>query len=43
MAVKILEKDKIADKEDFERMIREINFLKKLKHPNIIKIYEVRI
>ena len=27
VAIKILEKDKIQDKEDFERISREINFL----------------
>ncbi len=43
VAVKILEKDKIQDKDDLDRISREIKFLKKLKHKNIIKIYEVRI
>jgi serine/threonine protein kinase len=42
VAIKILEKDKIQDKEDLDRITREINFLKKLKHQNIIKIYEVK-
>ena len=41
VAIKILEKDKIQDKEDLERISREINFLKKLNHPNIIKIYDI--
>ena len=43
VAIKILEKDKIQDKEDLDRISREINFLKKLNHPNIIKIYDVNI
>ena len=30
-------------KEDLDRISREINFLKKLNHPNIIKIYDVNI
>ena len=41
VAIKILEKDKIQDREDLERISREINFLKKLNHPNIIKIYDI--
>lgn len=41
VAIKILEKDRIQDKEDLERISREINILKKLNHPNIIKIYDV--
>ena len=41
VAIKILEKDKIQDKEDLDRISREIKFLKKLNHPNIIKIYDV--
>ena len=41
VAIKILEKDKIQDREDLERISREINFLKRLNHPNIIKIYDI--
>ena len=41
VAIKILEKDRIQDKEDLARISREINILKKLNHPNIIKIYDV--
>ena len=36
VAIKILEKDKIKDKADVERVTREINILKKLRHPNVI-------
>lgn len=43
VAIKILEKDRIQDKEDLERISREINILKKLNHPNIIKIYDVSL
>jgi len=39
--VKILEKDKIKDKKDVERITREIKILKKVRHPNIIQLYEV--
>lgn len=41
VAIKILEKDKIQDNEDLERITREIKFLKILKHPNIIKIFQI--
>jgi NUAK family SNF1-like kinase len=41
VAIKILQKDKIRDKEDVNRINREIKFLKKLKHNNIVCVYEV--
>ena len=41
VAIKILEKDKIKDKSDVERVTREINILKKVRHPNVIQLYEV--
>jgi 5'-AMP-activated protein kinase catalytic alpha subunit len=43
VAIKILEKSKIEDASDSERIHREIYFLKKLNHINIIKIYEVKL
>ena len=43
VAIKILEKDRIKDKGDVERVTREINILKKVRHPNVIQLYEVRI
>mmetsp|Transcript_31605 Transcript_31605/g.39339 ORF Transcript_31605/g.39339 Transcript_31605/m.39339 type:complete len:157 (+) Transcript_31605:475-945(+) len=36
VAIKILEKDRIKDKGDVERVTREINILKKVRHPNVI-------
>jgi 5'-AMP-activated protein kinase, catalytic alpha subunit len=36
VAIKILEKDKIETKSDVERVTREINILKKVRHPNVI-------
>ena len=39
--MKILEKDKIKDKKDVERITREIKILKKVRHPNVIQLYEV--
>lgn len=41
MAVKILEKDKIHDQKDVERITREIKILKKVRHPNVIQLYEI--
>jgi 5'-AMP-activated protein kinase catalytic alpha subunit len=35
-AIKILEKIKIDDVQDAERVVREINILKIVKHPTII-------
>ena len=43
VAIKVLQKDKILEPEDMERVNREIRILKKLKNRNIIKIYEVLI
>jgi 5'-AMP-activated protein kinase catalytic alpha subunit len=43
VAVKILEKSKITEKDDLSRVMREMKFLKTLNHLNIIKIFEVRI
>ena len=40
VAVKILEKEKIEDDIDIERIIREIEILKTIMHPNIAQIYE---
>lgn len=41
VAVKILEKDKIKDSADVERVSREIKILKLVKHPNVISLYEI--
>ena len=40
VAVKILDKDKIEDEIDIERIIREIEILKNIHHPNIAQMYE---
>ena len=40
-AIKILEKDKIKDQSDVERVTREIHILKIVRHPNVIQLYEV--
>jgi 5'-AMP-activated protein kinase catalytic alpha subunit len=36
VAIKILEKDKIKEVDDVERVTREIHILKFIRHPNII-------
>jgi 5'-AMP-activated protein kinase catalytic alpha subunit len=36
VAIKILEKDKIEDEGDRERISREIHILKIIRHPNIV-------
>ena len=41
VAVKVLEKSRIRDKKDIERISREIKILKKLHHPNVVQIYEI--
>lgn len=43
VAVKILEKEKIQDVSDVERVAREIHILKLIRHPHIIQLYEVRL
>jgi 5'-AMP-activated protein kinase catalytic alpha subunit len=41
VAIKILEKSKIKGKDDLKRVKREIFLMKKLRHPNITRLYEV--
>lgn len=41
VAIKILEKNKIVDKGDRERVSRELHILKILHHPSIAQLYEV--
>ncbi len=41
VAVKILEKDKIADVSDVERVAREIHILKIVRHPQVVQLYEI--
>ena len=40
VAVKILDKDKINDEADIERIRREIHILSIVRHPNIVQLYE---
>ncbi len=41
VAIKILEKDRITDVSDVERVAREIHILKLIRHQNIIQLYEI--
>jgi serine/threonine protein kinase len=41
VAIKILEKDRIKDQADLERVNREITILKKVRHPNVVQLYDV--
>lgn len=41
VAVKILEKEKIKDNNDVQRIIREIKILKAVRHPSVIQLYEI--
>ena len=40
VAIKILDKSKITDQKDYIKIVREINMLKSLNHPNVIKIHK---
>ena len=40
VAIKILDKEKINDEADIERIRREIHILQIVKHPNIVQLYE---
>ena len=41
VAIKILDKAKMKDENDFQRVQKEISILKKLKHKNIVQMYEI--
>lgn len=41
VAIKILEKAKIKDQADADRVSREIKILKIVHHPNVIQLYEI--
>lgn len=36
VAIKMLEKQKIVDQSDIERVTREIQILKQVRHPNLV-------
>ena len=41
VAIKILDKSKILQKEDLDRIIREMSILSKMDHSNVIKVYQI--
>ena len=41
VAIKILEKMRIKDASDIERVSREIKILKLVRHPNVVQLYEI--
>jgi len=41
VAVKILEKERIVDVADVERVAREIHILKLIQHPHVIQLFEI--
>jgi len=43
VAIKILEKEKIKDHADLERINREITILKKVRHSNVVQLYDVSL
>ena len=40
VAIKILEKDKIQDQMDVDRIAREIKILKRIRHQRVIQLYQ---
>lgn len=41
VAIKILEKERIIDVADVERVSREIHILKLIRHKHVIQLYEI--
>src|SRR3990167_9406626 len=41
IAIKILKKDMMKKEDDMMRIRREIDILRRVRHPNIIQLYEV--
>ena len=41
VAIKILDKSKIIEKEDLDRIIREMSILSKMEHENVIKVFQI--
>ena len=41
VAIKILDKSKILEKEDLDRIIREMSILSKMDHENVIKVFQI--
>merc|ERR1719313_1249920 len=41
VAVKVLEKERIREVADVERVARELRILKLMRHPHIVQLYEI--
>ena len=41
VAIKILDKSKIVEKDDFERIVREIQMLSEMNNEHVIKVYQI--
>ena len=41
MAIKIIDKSSIEDEDDEIRIQREVDIMKKVRHPNIVYLYEI--
>ena len=41
VAIKILEKSKIVEKDDLDRILREMKIITELNHQNVIKVHEM--
>lgn len=41
IAVKVIEKEKVVTEDDDTRVRREISIMRKIRHPNIVQLYEV--
>lgn len=42
VAIKIIDKSRL-DAENLKKVAREVDIMKQLDHPNIIKLYQVRV
>ncbi|PFH32004.1 putative histone kinase SNF1 [Besnoitia besnoiti] len=41
VAIKILEKSRIKEADDVERVVREIHILQTVKHPHVVRLFEI--
>jgi serine/threonine protein kinase len=41
VAIKIIDKNSIEDSDDEVRIQREVEIMKKVRHPNIVYLYEI--
>jgi 5'-AMP-activated protein kinase catalytic alpha subunit len=41
VAIKIIDKSTLKDEDDWQRVMREVEIMKAVRHPNIIQFYEM--